>query len=319
MISSMAFALFAANTTAWYSLCITHSVQSFVKDFLMIIFFLDIGLELKAAQEQGLLKDKRQWVLPAIAALGGMLIPALIYLGINFQHPENYSGFAIPCATDIAFAVCLFNLLGARLPSSIRIFLLSIAIFDDLGAMAFIALFHKNGSIHPTLWGFIIGFNLPLIKKLAKPSFQSALCFYLEKFQSIIHSVVQWIILPLFAFVSSGIVFDQISGNNYLHPIVMGIGLGLLLGKPLGITGFSYLCIRLKWASLPAGSHIKHLAICSMFAGIGFTMSLFMGLLAFDNVYQQSLVKIGILGGSLGCIFIAITATLSLKTLRRRS
>jgi NhaA family Na+:H+ antiporter len=197
--------------------------------------------------------------------------------------------------------------------------LLSIAIFDDLGAMALIAIFYKSSSIHPTLWGFIIGFSLPLIKKLGSPPLQSDLRFYLEKFQSMIHSVVQWIILPLFAFVSSGIIFGQTSCNDYLHPIVMGISLGLLLGKPLGITGFSYLLIRLGWASLPSGSQLKHVGICSVFAGIGFTMSLFMGLLAFDNTYQQSLVKIGILSGSLGCILFAITATVSLKALRPRS
>ena len=313
MISCMLLALLVANTTHWYSRVINDSVQSFVKDFLMIIFFLDIGLELKAAQEQGLLAHKRQWGLPAVAALGGMLIPTLFYLGINFQYPENYSGFAIPCATDIAFALCVFNLLGTRLPPSIRIFLLSIAIFDDLGAMALIAIFYKNGSIHPTLWGFIIGFSLPLIKKLGTPRLQSDLRVYLEKFQSSIHTLVQWVILPLFAFVSSGIVFSHASWNDCLNPIVMGISLGLLLGKPLGITGFSYCLIRLGWASLPSGSQIKHVGLCSVFAGIGFTMSLFMGFLAFDNAYQQSLVKIGILSGSLGCVLFAVIAIKRLK------
>ncbi len=364
MLGCLCCALLLSNTSDLYQLLVHQpwnlegklfniafhyklSLQSGINHFLMIFFFLDIGMELKAAsQETGARRSRSHLSLPAVAALGGMLLPALIYWSINSQYPGYYVGCAIPCATDIALALCLFNLLGRYLPPSMRIFLLSIAIFDDLGAMLLIAIFYTKGfhvlcflssilplillwflnrqritalwiyavlglilcsifqksGIHPTLGGFLVGLSIPTHHQSGKPC--------IEPLQRKLHPIVQWIILPLFAFSNGGIVLQQLNVQDYCHPIVWGISLGLFIGKPLGITGFSYGLIRFKGATLPKNSRMKDLAITSIFGGIGFSMSLFMGLLAFEQVAEQSLVKIGILLGSLACIVVVTLAVL---------
>ena len=353
MLFALLLALVFSNTTEWYAdwlhapfvwhtafFDLKLSLASFVKDCLMVFFFAQIGMELRLQYEEGFLADRRQILLPLMAALGGMVVPAIIYGLINLHHPENMVGFAIPCATDIAFALCVWNIIRHSLPPSLRVFLLSIAIFDDLGAMLMIAIFynsHFNGiwlllglvvvgliaflsarkitytwiyglvgacscfcfhkaGLHTTLAGFIVGAWLPL-----RGSFGES---YLKTLMHKLEPWVQWLVLPLFAFVSSGVSLGALQLSDWHHPIFLGVFLGLFLGKQLGITGVSYAMLRLKWAALPPQSSIAQVYAVSIFAGIGFTMSLFIGLLAFENHYQQNLVKMGVIAGSLACVLL---------------
>ncbi len=362
MIVTMWGALILSNTTNWYYQLITspielssaffhfeQSLESIVKDILMIIFFGYIGMELRHEFHEGSLSDKRQILLPLMAALGGMIVPAVIYIIINIYHPENYAGFAIPCATDIAFAICLFNLIGGNLPTSIKVFLLSIAIFDDLGAIIIIAIFYSsdfnllwiwitlpllacfwllnkkkvtttylyimlgtllciglhNAGLHTTLAGFLTGFFIPLTKRNSTP--------YLKDLMYKLHPWVQFVILPLFAFTSSGVNFSNDRDIDFFNPIFLGVACGLFLGKQLGVTLFSYITIKLRWSSLPSNSKFTHIYIISVFCGIGFTMSLFVGLLAFPDSITQSLAKIGVIVGSLSSVVLAIL----LNTIRK--
>ncbi len=354
MISATVLALILANTTSWYQsfisaplslFTLTDSVQGWTKSALMSIFFLHITLELKYEMVEGFLSNRKHVLLPAVAALGGMLVPALIYLGINHQHPENWGGFAIPCATDIAFSLCLFHLFGKRLPPSIRVFLLSIAIFDDLGAILIITLFY-NATLHSTplfisfgitgilwklhqyritfsllylflgilLWialyqagmnttlsGVILGLCIPLYKKTDVP--------YLKSVMAHLNPWVQWGILPLFAFTASGVLFNT-APNIISDPLILGIGLGLLLGKPLGIFLFSYGLIRLQWAPIPSLSQYRHIFIIALLCGFGFTMSLFMGILAFSTEIAQNAMKLGVLLGSTIAALMAVLVIL---------
>jgi Na+:H+ antiporter, NhaA family len=355
MIGALVLALILANSTSAYvhyietPLFSSFSVKELTIDIVMILFFFSIGMELRQECHDGCLSDKRQILLPLMAALGGMIVPALIYMGINIYEPNNYPGFAIPCATDIAFALCLFNFIGRRLPVSIKVFLLSIAIFDDLGAILLIAFFYTadfhliwflNGllpliltcfcshhriasttlyflltaalcfcfyqaGLHTTLGGFLIGFAMPLHKKSGE--------LYLKRLQHRIHPFVQFIVLPLFAFTSSGIPFSSRYFAELFHPMVLGIFLGLFLGKQCGISLFSYFTLKMNWAQLPAHSQFSHIHRVSVIAGVGFTMSLFIGLLAFDDAHIQNLVKMGILLGSLSCVFLALVLTFWIK------
>ncbi|MEA0971273.1 NhaA-like Na+/H+ antiporter [Candidatus Megaera venefica] len=362
MIAAMWSALILSNTTDWYYEFISspiklssvffhleQSLESIVKDILMVIFFSYIGMELRYEFHEGSLSDKRQVLLPLVAAIGGMVVPAVFYLLINISYPENYPGFAVPCATDIAFAICLFNLIGGALPTSIKVFLLSIAIFDDLGAIIIIAIFYSsdfnllwvwislpllacfwifnrkkitttylyilvgtllcigfhNAGLHTTLAGFLTGFFIPLTKKTATP--------YLKELMYKLHPWVQFIILPLFAFTSSGVDFSNDRDIDFFNPIFLGVACGLFLGKQLGVTLFSYITIKLRWASLPPNSKFTHVYIISVFCGIGFTMSLFVGLLAFPDSATQSLAKIGVIVGSLSSVVLAIL----LNTIRK--
>ena len=366
MIAAMWAALILSNTTTWYEVLINspiklgfftftleQSLKVIVKDTLMVIFFAYIGMELRHEFHEGFLSDKKQVILPFMAALGGIAMPAIIYFLININHPENYRGFAIPCATDIAFAICLFNLLGRSIPSSIKVFLLSIAIFDDLGAIIIIAVFYTSGfkilwlwislplliclwtfykkkitvsyfyillgstlvicfhnaGLHTTLAGFLIGFSIPLNKASGTP--------YLKELMNSLHPIVQFGILPIFSFTSSGVVFSSDQLGELVNPIVIGIFLGLFLGKQLGITLFSYITIKLKWAALPPNSSFIFIYIASVFAGIGFTMSLFIGFLAFPTSILQNLVKMGVIVGSLSCVLTAWILTLGIKHILR--
>jgi NhaA family Na+:H+ antiporter len=344
MVSSMIIALILSNTTNWYFELVNfpiyaeESLKDFVKEFLMIIFFVSIGMELKKEFQEGLLANHKQIILPAIATIGGMIVPALVYLAVNINYPENYAGFAIPCATDIAFAICLFNLLGKNLSPSIRIFLLSIAIFDDLGAILIIALFYSNNfdllwliasllpligfwiadsestylyilfsvalslffykaGISTSVAGFLIGFLWPLYKKSGE-GFSKILAPKLQP-------IVQFFILPIFAFTSSGIVFSVEQLTSAFDPIVVGIVLGLLFGKQIGITLFSYVALRLKLAELPESSKFFDIYTVSIYAGIGFTMSLYVGMIAFHETHTQNLVKIGVLLALIICVLFA--------------
>lgn len=322
------------------SLQLDKSLYHWVNDGLMAIFFLLIGLEVKREILEGHLSSLRQIALPSFAAIGGMAVPAAIYLMFNQNNPIAVNGWAIPTATDIAFALGILSLLGNRVPASLKIFLMALAIIDDLGAIVIIAIFYttdlstlsiavalasvvvlialnmfgvtkkaayfivgtilwisvlKSG-VHATLAGVALAFTIPLNgtdenKQPISPlkDIEDGLLFW-----------VMFFILPLFAFVNAGVNVTEISLYQMAGPVPLGIMLGLFVGKQLGVFGFSWVAIKLKWAKLPAGSNWLQLYGVSLLTGIGFTMSLFIVSLAFedDQIFQYT-DKLAILVGSL--------------------
>lgn len=313
----------------------TLSLETWVNELLMAIFFLNITLELKAEFYEGFLVDRRQFILPLLATIGGMVFPGMIYYFINYQNPENLIGFAIPCATDIAFAMCIFSLLGKGLSSAIRVFLLSIAIFDDLGSMLIIALFYNQqllfaplilavvlfaimlvlgynkvanfwpylllasaiwicfhtGGMHSTMAGVVLGSVIPMYSK-------DKLFSPLKKLNHIILPWVRFFILPIFAFVASGVEFIHMSWLDLLNPISLGIICGLFFGKQIGIFLVTWLSVKSGIAPLAKESNWFEVYFVSCLAGIGFTMSLFIGDLAFTDSRLADFVKIGVLASS---------------------
>ena len=308
---------------------IDKHLYHWVNDGLMAVFFLLIGLEVKREVLEGHLSSLTQIALPSIAAMGGMCVPALIYIVFNVNDAFALKGWAIPTATDIAFALGILSLLGSRIPISLKIFLMALAIIDDLGAIVIIAFFYtaelstlalsvatacliflvifnflgvnrktayvlvglvlwvsvlKSG-VHATLAGVALAFTIPL--HLAK------------SLEHDLHYWVAFLILPLFAFVNAGINLEGLSLSLMTHSVPLGIVLGLFLGKQLGVFGFSWIAIKLGLASLPQGSNWRQLYGVAVLTGIGFTMSLFVGSLAFtdDQIYQQA-DKLAILLGS---------------------
>lgn len=316
------------------------SLYHWVNDGLMAIFFLLIGLEVKREIIEGHLSSISQFALPGIAAVGGMVVPAIIYLIFNQNDAIAVNGWAIPTATDIAFALAVLSLLGNRVPISLKIFLMALAIIDDLGAIIIIAIFYtadlstlsitvalisltiliilnlfgitkkaayfivgtilwvsvlKSG-VHATLAGVALAFTIPLKAKDENNKIVSPL----KEIEHNLHFWVAFYILPLFAFVNSGVNITNISLNQMTGPVPLGIMLGLFLGKQLGVFGFSFLAIKLKLAVLPEGSNWKQLYGVSILTGIGFTMSLFIVSLAFedDSLFQYT-DKLAILIASL--------------------
>ena len=310
-----------------------------INDGLMAIFFFLVGLELKRELIEGELSDKRNIILPAIAAIGGMAAPALIYLYFNYQDPIAAQGWAIPAATDIAFALGVLALLGSRVPLSIKIFLTSIAIFDDIGAILIIALFYTSNisiyalivvliciphlyvlnrlnivskspymiigvimwvamlksGVHATLTGVILAMFIPMRSK-ADPEVSP-----LKVLEHDLHSVVAFFVLPVFAFANTGISFRNVSADQVFHSVPIGITLGLFLGKQIGIFSLCFVAIKLKIAKFPTGMNFTSLYGTSALCGIGFTMSLFIGSLAFEQTGINFIFdeRIGIIAGSL--------------------
>ncbi len=309
-----------------------------INDGLMAIFFFLVGLELKREMIEGELADKRNILLPGVGAIGGMAIPALIYIIFNIDDPVALEGWAIPAATDIAFALGVLSLLGSRVPTSLKIFLTSLAIFDDIGAILIIAIFYASkisltallvvaccipvlallnrsnvvdktpyiavgiimwvatlkSGVHATLAGVVLAMFIPMRSK-EDPDFSP-----LRSMEHDLHSTVAFLILPLFAFANAGVNFTGMQAEQVLHGVTLGISLGLFLGKPLGVFGFCWLIVKLKWAALPEGMNHKVLYGASVLAGIGFTMSLFIGSLAFEEVGANRIFdeRLGILIGS---------------------
>ncbi len=330
MIAAAACALIAANSpaAAWY-LSTTQPLALWVNDILMVLFFLLIGMELKKEMVAGVLADKKQILLPMVAAIGGMAAPALLFLLINKELPAHWNGWAIASATDIAFAVCILTLVAKSAPPAMKIFLLAIAIFDDLGAILIIALFYNHdlallpllasggiiglffllnrlrvtsilpfiflgialwfglhaGGIHTTLAGVITGLFIPMKR--------------LDWFMHKLHPWVAFFILPLFAFVMAGVSFSGLNIDSLIAPLPLSVTMGLFCGKQIGIFGASWLLIRGGFAQLPAGTSWGQVYGVSVIAGIGFTMSLFIGMLAFSDATLQEQVKIGVMAGSL--------------------
>lgn len=321
------------------ALHLDKSLYHWVNDGLMVIFFLLIGLEVKREILEGHLSSIGQAALPGIAAVGGMAVPAVIYLIFNQGDAIAMNGWAIPTATDIAFALGILSLLGKRVPISLKIFLMALAIIDDLGAIVIIALFYtaklsvvsviiasislavlialnrfgvskkaayffvgvilwvsvlKSG-VHATLAGVALAFTIPLNAKDENNQPFSPL----KEIEHGLHFWVAFFILPLFAFVNAGVNVTQISFSQMAGPVPLGIILGLFLGKQIGVFGFSWLAIKLKLAKLPQESTWMRLYGVSVLTGIGFTMSLFISSLAFeDPAVFQFTDRLGILAGS---------------------
>ena len=329
---------------------LSKSVEHWVNDGLMAIFFFVIGLELKREMLEGELSSFSKIVSPGIAAIGGMVIPALIYIYVNYDVQENLVGWAIPTATDIAFSLAILLIIGSRVPIGLKIFLLSLAIIDDLGAVLIIAFFYSSdlqtlyliyaaiffstliginllgiqqkliylvlgiflwycilkSGVHGTLAGVLLAATIPnntqgtngtsMLKDLEQP----------------VHHFVGLFILPLFAFFNSDINFQSLSFESFMSPLSMGIMLGLILGKPIGITLFAYIAVKLKVCDLPDGIKMVDILGLSFLCGIGFTMSLFINNLAFTSAELIDSSKLGIFVGSI------VAAIIGYKILKKR-
>ena len=313
------------------------SVIHWINDALMAVFFFFVTLEIKREFLQGELSNIRQALLPIIGAVGGMLVPALIYVFINIGDTETLTGWAIPSATDIAFSLGVLSLLGKRVPISLKVFLTALAIIDDLGAIVIIALFYSgdlsikylslmliafiillvlnkfnirkflpylivglilwdfthNSGIHATIAGVLLAMTIPHRKKEKDFSL-------LIKIEHAISPYVAFGIMPLFAFANAGVSLEGLSLESLLDKVPLGIVLGLFVGKQLGVFIFSYIAIKLKVAQMPNNSNWFNFYGVGVLTGIGFTMSLFVGNLAFvENMQYMDGVKIGVLTGSL--------------------
>jgi len=347
------FAMIFANSpwVSWYNLLldvpVVVAVGSFeiakplllwINDGLMALFFFLVGLELKREFLEGNLSKPGQVTLPAIGALGGMVMPAFIYAALNYDNPSAIQGWAIPTATDIAFALGILAIIGSKVPLQLKVFLTSLAIFDDLGAIIIIALFYteqlsmlslvvaasmlsilfvlnrvnvtstspyifiglilwtavlKSG-VHATLAGVILAFFIPIKGKGDEPS-------PLKSLEHNLHSAVAFIVLPIFAFANAGISFTDVGVAQIMSPVPLGIILGLFLGKQLGVFGFCFIAIKLGFAKLPDNVNWTLLYGIALLCGVGFTMSLFIGSLAFEQMNDIPLYKdrLGIVIGSL--------------------
>ncbi|TFH89939.1 Na+/H+ antiporter NhaA [Vibrio ouci] len=320
-----------------HSYLLGMSLSHWINDGLMAIFFLLIGLEVKRELLEGALKSKETAMFPAIAAVGGMLVPALIYVMFNIDNESALAGWAIPAATDIAFALGIMALLGNRVPASLKVFLLALAIIDDLGAVVIIAFFYtadlstlaltagfistavlfwlnakkvtklspylivgailwfavlKSG-VHATLAGVVIGFAIPL--KGEKDGHSP-----LKHLEHLLHPYVSFGVLPLFALANAGISLEAVSIEGLTSMVPMGIALGLLVGKPVGIMLFCWASLKLKLTELPVGIRMRHIFAVSVLCGIGFTMSIFISSLAFEYEAESldTYARLGILMGS---------------------
>ena len=300
------------------SFSINKTLIHWINDGFMAVFFVLVGMEVKKELFEGALSSYQQAIFPAIAAVGGMIVPALVYWFIAKQDPTLANGWAIPMATDIAFALGIMALLSKQVPLPLKIFLLALAIIDDLGAIVVIALFFSHelsvqalifsgisiltlvllnrfrvsalcaymvvgailwasvlkSGVHATLAGVIIGFCIPLKgKKGERP---------LHDFEHILAPWSSFVILPLFAFANAGVSFDSIDVSMISSPLLLAIASGLIIGKPVGVFGFSYISVKLGLAKLPDGINFKQIFAVAVLCGIGFTMSMFLASLAFD-------------------------------------
>ncbi len=343
MIAAATLAILFANSSLSphylalisYPLGAHMTLAEFTKDVLMALFFFAVGMELKCEMREGALAAKGQKMLPLIAALGGIVLPALLYLLITQNAPELRAGWAIPTATDIAFALCVLRLAGPALPQPAKIFLLAIAIYDDLAAILIVALFYAGGvalqpllvsaaivaamallnarqvsarslylllgialwfavhasGIHPTIAGVITGVMIPMRTRSQAP--------LLAPLLHRIHPYIAFGILPVFAFTSAGVDMRAITVADAFSALPLGIALALFFGKQIGIFLATFLCVRLRLAPLPAGVNWRMVYGVAIIAGIGFTMSLFIGKLAFTGGEALEEVKLGVITGSL--------------------
>jgi len=315
-----------------------------INDGLMAVFFFLIGLELKYEILEGKLKNPRDIVLPGVAALGGMAVPALIFMAFNWSSDATLRGWAIPAATDIAFALGILALVGARAPASLKVFLLTLAILDDLGAIVIIAVFYtaelkieyllyaiiplmalawlnhrgahriapalllgtimwvlvlKSG-VHATLAGVITALFIPLTDKWGKSP--------LHALENSLAPYVLYLIVPIFAFANAGVVLKGMTPGDLLSPLPLGVALGLILGKQIGVFGLTFLMVKTGLARLPHGANWLHIYGIACLAGVGFTMSLFIGSLSFADPALMNQVRMGVLSGSIVSAVLGYTA-----------
>lgn len=313
-------------------LVIDKPLLLWINDGLMAVFFLLVALEIKREALEGELSSPQQIMLPAFAAVGGMAVPALIYAGFAWNDPADLRGWAIPSATDIAFSLGVLSLLGRRVPLSLRIFLTALAIIDDLGAILVIAFFYSHdmswlalggacvvlgilvmmnwagvvklalylplgmilwvlvlkSGVHATIAGVLLGLVIPLRGDGAP----------LRRLEHGLHPWVAFAILPIFAFANSGLSFDGMHLSALLDPVFLGVAAGLFFGKQMGVFAASWLAIKLRLGSLPEGASWRQMYGVCLLTGIGFTMSLFIGGLAFPDGSAMLETKLGVIAGS---------------------
>lgn len=339
-------------------LVLEMTISDWIKEGLMALFFLVVGLEIKYEILRGELSDPKKLATPIIAAAGGMIAPALVYLGVSGVFSGPHQGWPIPLATDIAFALAVFAVAARNLPSSLRVFLLTLAIVDDLGAIALIAILFSSGVQLMPLLGvaalliaggvaarfrkvpspfWVLGFALVwwLTVQAGLSTSLTAVAFAcivpvnarkedgqspLKEAMHDLHPYVSWLVLPLFAFAKAGVSFAGLSFEQATAPLVIGIALGLFVGKQIGVFGAAWLASALKIGRKPSGSTWLELYGVSLLCGIGFTMSLFIGVLAFPGAIdspEQVEVKLGVLGGSL-LSALAAGAILGVAAARRK-
>jgi NhaA family Na+:H+ antiporter len=328
-----------------------------INDGLMAIFFFLVGLEIKREIMEGRLSSMRKAASPIIAAIGGMVVPAVIYIALNWQDPSALQGWAIPAATDIAFAVGVLALLGSRVPVALKVFLLALAIIDDLGAIVIIALFYTSelsvsvlaiaavgiavlgylnyrgvnhtapyiavglviwvcvlkSGVHATLAGVVIALFIPL--RASGEETESPL-------KRVEHGLAGWVafgVMPIFAFANAGVALGNLSFDDLMGGIPLGIALGLFIGKQIGILGFTWAAVRLGIARLPDGATWLQVYGVSVLGGIGFTMSLFIGTLAFTGTEEGAAVRLGVLAGStLSAIYGYVILRIALSSTAER-
>jgi Na+:H+ antiporter, NhaA family len=361
LLLAAVLALVAANSplSGWYEafltahfglqlgpLAINKNVLHWINDGLMALFFLVIGCEIKRAMIEGDLSNWRRAALPAIAAAGGMVVPALVYVAANRGDPSALRGWAIPSATDIAFAFAVISLLGKRVPASLRLFLLALAIIDDLGAIVIIAMFYTseldllaltgagialglmaalnrlkvtriapyallglvcwafvlNSGVHATLAGVATSLLIPIRRRDGTSP--------LQEVEHRLHPWTSFLIMPLFGFANAGLTFADVSLSDLAGGVAGGAALGLFLGKQIGVFGASAAAIKLRLCERPEGASWLAVYGVSLLAGIGFTMSLFIGTLAWDDGSHAAALRLGVLGGSIAsaiCGLILLT------------
>ncbi len=315
------------------NISVNYSIAVWINDFLMAIFFLLVGLEIKRELIEGELSSLKKASLPVLAAVGGMVVPAFVYFLINRNEPTA-NGWGIPMATDIAFALAIISMLGKSVPTSLKIFLAALAIADDLGAILVIAVFYTSeihwqeliialgifggllainyfkvkslwfylipgiflwyfmhhSGIHATIAGVLLAFTIP--------TNETAELSPLEYLEHSLVKPVNFLIMPIFALANTNITFEDGMMAGLVSPLGFGIIIGLFFGKTVGITLLSYIAVKLNWASLPEGANWKHVVGVGMLAGIGFTMSIFISMLSFDDIYHVKEAKFAILCAS---------------------
>ncbi|NLS07957.1 Na+/H+ antiporter NhaA [Rhizobium sp. P32RR-XVIII] len=348
LMAAAALALDVANSPladAYFHALHVHigplSLLHWINDALMAVFFLLVGLEIKREMLDGQLSTWSRRILPGAAAAGGMLMPALIYVAFNLGNPASLRGWAIPTATDIAFALGVLSLFGNRVPASLKIFLAALAIIDDLGAVVVIAIFYTSdlnlmalsgaavvlaalfainragvtrllvylalgvalwvlvfaSGIHATLAGVMLALSIPIRTTPGRPEASDEESL-LHRLEHLLNRPVAFMIVPIFGFANAGVSLAGASVATLVDPHTLGVATGLFVGKLFGVLAVVAILVKLKWAQLPATANWTQMTGVALLCGIGFTMSLFIGLLAFDDPSIQDKVKIGILLGS---------------------